>query len=360
MEQNAFIFNKKIFKQNFGTAMGNPLSPFLANLFMWKFERKIKQTFNNFPKVWFRYVDDVFAIVPKHFSVTNFLNHINSVTPSIKFTFEEEKEKKLPFLDLLIIINNNKIEFDIFRKNTHTDNYIHNSSICPKNHKFAVFHSLFYRLFNVPLTNERFKIEFDYILKIASNNEFDKTTILKIFKKHERKHLRKISTTLTIDKKQPNKRAKFIFVPHLHYQFKNLFKKLDIELVFNNPFNIKFLLGNTFEKPDDKDRSGIYSIECDNCEKLYIGQTKRKLITRFKEHVNYVKNNNIDKSALALHFHETGHTFNIDNLKLLRGSNHWNLNMLESIEMYKHKNKLLNFDLSPLNNSLLKFIKTEK
>ena len=38
---------------------------------------------------------------------------------NINFTMEIEKSDYLPFLDLKIIKNNNKLEFGIFRKDTH-------------------------------------------------------------------------------------------------------------------------------------------------------------------------------------------------------------------------------------------------
>jgi hypothetical protein len=44
--------------------MGNAFSPFIANLFMGFFEKNLKRR-KIFPKTWVRYVDDVFAIVPK-------------------------------------------------------------------------------------------------------------------------------------------------------------------------------------------------------------------------------------------------------------------------------------------------------
>ncbi|KAJ8941458.1 hypothetical protein NQ318_016898 [Aromia moschata] len=55
------LYNGEYFQQHEGTAMGNSLSPFIANLFMSKFETEVKYKFEYFPRVWFRYVDDIFA-----------------------------------------------------------------------------------------------------------------------------------------------------------------------------------------------------------------------------------------------------------------------------------------------------------
>ncbi|KAJ8943370.1 hypothetical protein NQ318_002603 [Aromia moschata] len=55
-------YNGEYFQQHEGTAMGNSLSPFMANIFMSKFETEGKDKFEYFPRVWFRYVDDIFAM----------------------------------------------------------------------------------------------------------------------------------------------------------------------------------------------------------------------------------------------------------------------------------------------------------
>ncbi|KAJ8962376.1 hypothetical protein NQ318_018360 [Aromia moschata] len=55
-------YNGEYFQQNEGTAMGNFLSPFIANLFMSKFETEVKDKLEYFPRVWFKYVDDIFAV----------------------------------------------------------------------------------------------------------------------------------------------------------------------------------------------------------------------------------------------------------------------------------------------------------
>ncbi|XP_044741106.1 uncharacterized protein LOC123302299 [Chrysoperla carnea] len=54
MRQNVFTFEGKYYKQTFGTSMGNPLSPFLSNIFMSDLEEQAQQTFSYFPAVWYR------------------------------------------------------------------------------------------------------------------------------------------------------------------------------------------------------------------------------------------------------------------------------------------------------------------
>jgi hypothetical protein len=50
----------------------------------------------------------------------------------------------------------------------------------------------------------------------------------------------------------------------------------------------------------------VYSIPCGDCEKEYLGQSKRQFGTRLKEHQKAVSTLNKGKSALAEHvYHQT-------------------------------------------------------
>ena len=50
-----------------------------------------------------------------------------------------------------------------------------------------------------------------------------------------------------------------------------------------------------------ENKAGIYQINWKDCEKIYIGKTKRNLETRVKEHFRNIKNGEIEKSAIAAH-----------------------------------------------------------
>ncbi|KAJ8961525.1 hypothetical protein NQ318_014776 [Aromia moschata] len=143
--------NGEYFQKHEGTAMGNSLSPFIANLFMSK-ETEVKDKFEYFPRVWFRYVDDIFAVFDtKAISLDNFVVKLNNRFPTIKFTYGVEHNEQLPFLDVLVIRNSeNKLEFDVYRKETATLRYIPNDSHHPFQHKMASFNFLIHRLLNSP------------------------------------------------------------------------------------------------------------------------------------------------------------------------------------------------------------------
>lgn len=64
MKQSYFKFRGKFYRQMSGTAMENPMSPLICDLYVGDLERKISEN-AMFPRFWKRYVDDVFAIVKK-------------------------------------------------------------------------------------------------------------------------------------------------------------------------------------------------------------------------------------------------------------------------------------------------------
>ena len=57
-----FLFQGKYFEQVQGAAIGSPISPLIANLFMEGFEVKALSTCHHPPSLWLRFVDDTCVI----------------------------------------------------------------------------------------------------------------------------------------------------------------------------------------------------------------------------------------------------------------------------------------------------------
>ncbi|XP_018372103.1 PREDICTED: uncharacterized protein LOC108766985 [Trachymyrmex cornetzi] len=57
-----FSYNNQFYEQTSGAAMGSPISPVIANIFMEHFEKETLGKTPKKPEVWFRYVDDTFVI----------------------------------------------------------------------------------------------------------------------------------------------------------------------------------------------------------------------------------------------------------------------------------------------------------
>ena len=80
-----FVFQEVFYEHTKGAAMGSPISPIVANIFMEAFEKRAIETALHPPRIWKRYVDNTFVLQDKAHK-EEFLQHINTVDPSIQFT----------------------------------------------------------------------------------------------------------------------------------------------------------------------------------------------------------------------------------------------------------------------------------
>jgi hypothetical protein len=355
MEQNELQYNQKFYKLTHGTSMGNPLSCFISNAFIGHLETSLRRN-NKLPKIWFRYVDDVFAVT-KHTEIEQVLNTLNSQYDTIKFTKELENEKTLSFLDLAITRKNNGIDINIYRKPTNTKRFITNDSHTSRNIKHAAFNSMVYRLCRFPLSIQNYMSELAYIKNIANINGYDERLVTSLVRKHSKAIKKQNLTTLVADRENI-RRVKCCFEPRITNKLKKYFKKHNMELVFSNNNKLQNIICNTKDKIPNLQKSGIYQIDCGDCERTYIGQTKRTIHTRFKEHIAHIKYNRPTKSAIAAHTLQKGHlNIGVNNLSLLKAVNDKNqLDAWESLYINKYKAKTLNIDEEPIISTLFKTI----
>ena len=67
------------------------------------------------------HVDDTFTILHEY-AIHDFTNHINTQSEHMKFTIEAEQDGQLPFLDTLVIVNDDStLKTKIYHKPPHTD-----------------------------------------------------------------------------------------------------------------------------------------------------------------------------------------------------------------------------------------------
>ena len=144
LNKNSFTFNNEHFLQIHGTAMGSPMAPTYANIFMAMLERKLLQKAPNnlIPIEWIRFIDDIFAIwTHGNEKLQQFLAYINEFHPTIKFDYTYS-HKYVNFLDTTIYLNSlNKFESDLYIKPTDRTLLLHNNSFHPHSCKNAIIYS---------------------------------------------------------------------------------------------------------------------------------------------------------------------------------------------------------------------------
>ena len=95
------------------------LGPAFANIFVGYYESKLFQTTSK-PEMYYRYMDDTFVIFSNEDECDLFLDSLNSLHPSLRFTFEKESNLALPFLDVLVEKSPSKFITSIYQKPTFT------------------------------------------------------------------------------------------------------------------------------------------------------------------------------------------------------------------------------------------------
>ena len=97
----------------------------------------------NKPIMYCRYGDDTFAAFNDEDECNEFLSHLNSLYPSLCFTFEKKCNRTLPFLDVMVEKNDCQFVTSMYRKLTFTGYYIRWNFFLPRETEHqSNFHSL--------------------------------------------------------------------------------------------------------------------------------------------------------------------------------------------------------------------------
>ncbi|XP_050559861.1 uncharacterized protein LOC118265684 [Spodoptera frugiperda] len=154
-----------------GVAMGSPVAPVVANIWMEHFEQLAISTATTSIKLWKRYVDDVFCIIEGgEQEVKVCLAHLNNMHAKINFTYELENERTLPFLDVKILVRaDGSLGHSVYRKSTHTDRYLQADSHHHPRQLNSVVTSLTNRAYDL-CDEEHLQEELTHVMKVLRSN----------------------------------------------------------------------------------------------------------------------------------------------------------------------------------------------
>ena len=176
----------------------------------------------------------------------------------MKFTYELESNNTLPFLNILLIRNINKLEFKVYHKPTSNNDHIH-----------------FYSHHN---NNTKRGVVIDFYLRAL-----------------------RICTFITL----PNNSTNIII---------NNLNKLDIKTA-SLPFKTICDLVHSSPQCNIVSDASVYWISCSNCKLKYIGKTSRNFQACLKEHKRDIRVGNL-KNALLQHISQSNHNFNFNSAKI--------------------------------------------
>ena len=303
-----FQFQGSFYEQINGAAMGSPISPIVANLFMEDFKIKAIQTAKNPPKMWKRYVDDTCVILSSA-SKDEFFHHINSIDPRIQFTAEDSKpDGSVPFLDSLVMPQSDgSIKTTLLRKPTHTDMYLHWGSYHHLSAKYSVINTLRHRAKTVCSTKQLLTEEEDHLYNALRRCKYPLWAWNRSNTNKKKKN-----------NNQGNKNTKksYIVVPYmkgLGETCKNICRRYGVEVCFRGGSTIRDLLVHPKDKDTILKKSGvIYMYRCGrvDCGEEYIGESGRTFGERYREHMRA-------PSPIMDHQNTTGHEVSLDNFSIV-------------------------------------------
>ena len=146
LKNTYFIFKGTYCEQLEGAAMGSPIRPIVANVYMEDFETQTLNTSPQPPSLWKRYVNDTFVDF-KTADRSSFLEHINSIDQCIQFTREESgTDGCMPFQKIYVIPQpDGSLITAVYRKPTHIDLYLEWDSHHTISAKYSVVSMLYNR-----------------------------------------------------------------------------------------------------------------------------------------------------------------------------------------------------------------------
>ena len=160
-----FQFNDNLCLQTDGVAMGSPLGPLLANVFLCHVEEMLEQQ-DKLPSFYRRYVDDTLVVIKDVAETEQFLITLNNCHSSIQFTMELAVNNTLPFLGMLLMKQRSKITTNVYRKTINKGLLLHYQSHVDNKYKKSLIKTMLHRAYSLSSTTELFKKECENIRSI--------------------------------------------------------------------------------------------------------------------------------------------------------------------------------------------------
>ncbi|XP_062701697.1 uncharacterized protein LOC134285243 [Aedes albopictus] len=356
IECSYFSFNGSFYKQKFGTAMGNPLSPMIADLVM---EDILDQAVEAvpFPIPYLKkYVDDLFLALPGD-KIEMVQEIFNSQDENLQFTVEREQNNRLPFLDMVMTRNQNQtITTEWYMKPISSGRFLNYRSLHSFNQKMNVAFNFAKRVYTFTTNHREEEVE-SVIRRQLLVNDYPNTLISRVINR-VKLHRQQVDTAMEANENRPDE-GETVFrsltnIDGLSQQIiKTLRREYPTRIATKTTNTVGAILPQIKDKtPNDEQSNIIYKINCDNCDGCYIGMTTTKLKTRISGHRSNVRrlttlreagHTNADaaiisireKTALVDHAAENDHVFRLDDVKILdRTQKPSNLPILESCHIY--------------------------
>lgn len=281
-----FLFNGSYYLQTDGVAMGSPLGPILANIFVGYIESQVDDAIKE--NAWFyrRYVDDILVIAKSEHNITKLHEKLNSANNNIRFTIELENNRSLPFLDVLIERQPDRLLFGWYHKDNWSGVLLHFNSFVPVQWKRGLLKGFKYRILNI-CSPEKLMLAMDELTNVFQKNGYPMNFIQEYF-------LDYIPHNKVKKNSDVSKKPVYICLPFLGDHRSQIWSmKLERYVSQTYPMARVITIWKTKKAfcSNSKDRlqpdqiSGVvYHYRCP-CSSDYVGRTESQLGVRIKQHI---------------------------------------------------------------------------
>ena len=323
-----FTYNGRLYQQLVGLFMGCKVSPLLAIVKVYTFEKRILHVDQNYISLPYgRYVDDAYTLASTRHDAETMFRDVAALDPDgmlqweVDFPDTDSSSGFVPFLGTQIKVENDGVAFKFYRKPQKKNIVLHfkshhtlktksevaknfyrtaeQSSSSPSlaEESFKVIDNLLRcngysnpreflkRCFGVSSGYDRNKQSGTVCLKLPHLSEYTSNQILKFIKKHNIP----ISVTFT-----PGKKLRDIFCSSRPY---------DKPQCMRNNCAVCINL----EDGCCATKTPVYLITCILCNQQYVGESGRSVHDRLSEHLRYAKNptnKSYSEEAFAQHYRE--------------------------------------------------------
>ncbi|XP_028397232.1 uncharacterized protein LOC114521043 [Dendronephthya gigantea] len=277
-----FQFDGQLYEQCEGVAMGSPLGPLLANVFMCHLEERLSDN-DLIPPFYRRYVDETLAIVPGLDVAESFLDALNGLHPSIHFTMELSNNGLIPFIGMSITKNGNKLETQVYRKPTDTGLLLHFQSHTDLRYKKGLIETMFHRAKELSSTHQAFVDECRHLKSMFNHLGYPSSLVNGIIDKCDypsTPDAKTKSDAETLRVSIPFKDQ--VSANTVKRQMRDLSSKIGIDV--QPVYTSKNLKLKEIKPRIVNQHSVVYCFKCDLCDSNYVGYTTRHLFQRIAEH----------------------------------------------------------------------------
>ena len=276
-----FSFDDTMYRQIDGVAMGSPLGPVLADIFVGWCESRIPD--EAWPHVYCRFVDDAFSHFADREGCDGFLLILNTLHPSLQFTCEQEADGRLPYLDVMVEKGtDDNILTSIYRKPTFTGLYIPWDSFCATKYKTNTVRNLVQRAHRI-CSDSKLDEELVKLKSIFAKNGYPLDLITRLVRRPTQRDVpfgpKRCSVYLKLPWKGPWSSSMSRAIASAA---QSAYFAVNVNCVFttSRAFNLKKDV-----LPSHQQSNLIYEFECRHCVSRYVGRTSQRLSSRIRQHV---------------------------------------------------------------------------